>query len=181
MLASFNSQALSFPCYTFKFAEQRISRSRLQHRMVHPYPYLQTFQTDMIILLFYLISVAKRDDPNSRAALSWSCHYILFTGLPPLPDLFRISVDAKPNAQNPALFFFFRLSSQLGNSSFLVHQSWITWPFRIFQSSIGELLPPPLLLLPSLDSAPSEALLCLQRQNGVKVADARWRVKGKWY
>lgn len=77
----------------------------MQHRMVHPYPYLQTFQTDMIVLLFYLISVAKKNDPNSRAGLSWSCPYILFTGLQPLPDLFRINVDVKPNAQTPALLF----------------------------------------------------------------------------
>lgn len=80
--------------------------------------------------------------------------------------------------------FFFLLSSQLGNSSFLVHQSWITWPFWIFQSSIGELLPPPLLLLPSLDPLPHQKHYCvckdrmgwrLQMQDReLKESDNKW-------
>lgn len=71
--------------------------------MVHLHSYLQT---DTTVLLFYLISDAKRMPPfGGTAALSWSCHYILLTGLLPFPDLFRVDVDAKPNIQTPALLF----------------------------------------------------------------------------
>lgn len=70
-------------------------------QIVHPQPSLQTVKA---VLLFYLISDARKEAPKSSAALTWSYHDAVFTAPSFLLDLFRIDVAAKPNAWTQVLF-----------------------------------------------------------------------------